>query len=61
MSKIMKIRINSKYAKITTLKNYKNRKIRENHENGIKKKKICKTIRELKNDNKAGVKVCQNA
>jgi len=24
-------------------------------------KKICKTIRELKNDNKAGVKVCQNA
>ena len=38
MSKIMKIRINSKYAKIPTLKNYKNRKIRENHENGTKKK-----------------------
>ena len=56
----MKIRINSKFAKIPTLKNYKNRKIRENHENGTKKKNR-KTIRELKNDNKAGVKVCQNA
>ena len=44
MSKIMKIRINSKYAKIPTLKNYKNRKIRENHENGIKKKKSAKQL-----------------
>ena len=47
MSKIMKIRINSKYAKIPPLKNYKNRKIREDHENGIKKKK--KSAKQLEN------------
>ena len=56
----MKIRINSKYAKIPTLKKYKNRKIRENHENGTKKKNLQNNQR-IEKRNKAEVKVWKNA